>query len=512
MDTHTAWKDTCRILLGGEIGELEEFGPYLSKYLGAPTMRKSSLSSRPVWVSSTKRIPASARLISYDEIEEYGKRFGKPADIDEIKDIDSIISALRERFCYAGNVVLGNSGNVSGSDACSDANHVLHSQNAYEGSKYVAYSDRVRVNEMCFGATFPGESKFVIRGMELWRSTRCFEVLRTFTSSDCYYTANMEGCTHAMFSFNQRGKSHIIGNLQLPKDRYMEIRNKLLEDIRSELEAKKCIMSIPELLAGTGRKAAFRAPSGKPGPEIQSAFDLACRVVLGNPLGPILDYEGWLDRDVGKIMMGASAISKEPVPIAPLDFISVFGHNAVTVDEALGLGKKNIGDASGLRLSNARERLKEIAITASETVLGDHIGMKDCACYGNKSMHCFRTSCAYRSRFSSNSHWPRDSEYMFGTSIVLMSKFCIKCYNSTALTRCFEVDSCHRCSDSYFCHNCEGLTDCMFCFNAKSLRYAIGNIEVGKEKYMGMKKMLLDGIAERLKKKTLAHSIYTIGA
>lgn len=52
----------------------------------------------------------------------------------------------------------------------------------------------------------------------------------------------------------------------------------------------------------------------------------------------------------------------------------------------------------------------------------------------------------------------------------------------------------------------------MFCFNAKSLRYAIGNVEVGKEEYLKVKARILASIFERLEKeKRLAHSIFNIG-
>ncbi|MDD5337635.1 MAG: hypothetical protein PHS02_04080 [Candidatus ainarchaeum sp.] len=100
---------------------------------------------------------------------------------------------------------------------------------------------------------------------------------------------------------------------------------------------------------------------------------------------------------------------------------------------------------------------------------------------------------------------------MFGCDTIFDSAFCINCYHSVKLTRCFEMDSCRDCSDSCFCHNSEGLSNCMFCFNSKGLRYAIGNVEVGKEEYARMRKVLLDAIGKRLEKdKDLKLSIYNL--
>jgi len=52
----------------------------------------------------------------------------------------------------------------------------------------------------------------------------------------------------------------------------------------------------------------------------------------------------------------------------------------------------------------------------------------------------------------------------------------------------------------------------MFCFNVKNKRYAIGNVEVGRERFMETKRMLLAKIAGELTvKKEIAGDIYNIG-
>ena len=78
--------------------------------------------------------------------------------------------------------------------------------------------------------------------------------------------------------------------------------------------------------------------------------------------------------------------------------------------------------------------------------------------------------------------------------------FCVNCYHSNNLQRCLECDSCSNCSDCYFCHNCENLRDCLFCFNTKNKRYAIGNVEVGKEEFVRIKQLILEQIWNELEK------------
>lgn len=52
----------------------------------------------------------------------------------------------------------------------------------------------------------------------------------------------------------------------------------------------------------------------------------------------------------------------------------------------------------------------------------------------------------------------------------------------------------------------------MFCFNVKSKRYAIGNVEVGKEAYLAIKAKILKQVLEELERTaSLKYDIYNIG-
>jgi hypothetical protein len=101
---------------------------------------------------------------------------------------------------------------------------------------------------------------------------------------------------------------------------------------------------------------------------------------------------------------------------------------------------------------------------------------------------------------------------MFGSKMSYNCSLCINCYNSNNITRSFEVDSSFSCSGSYFLHNCENVHDSMFCFNVKNLRYAIGNVEVGREKFLEAKAKLTMLVVERLEKeRRLPFGIFELG-
>jgi len=173
----------------------------------------------------------------------------------------------------------------------------------------------------------------------------------------------------------------------------------------------------------------------------------------------------------------------------------------IKLDEGEELGKKSLSleSARGLSLSNAAEMLREIKLYAAESVVGENIEVEEVGQHGYSSF-CYRGDAFVYSKYCAYSFWPRSGEYIFGSDFVFSSKFCLKCYSSVNITRCFEVSHSVNCSDCYFCHNCENVHDSMFCFNVKNMKYAIGNVEVGRERYLQVKGTVLDGLKKELEK------------
>ncbi len=249
MDINDAWKSTCKILLGDEIGGMEKYGDYLRRYVDTVNEKSSSLSGKKVAISS-ENICKGAKFISHDEVEQYFKSVSSaPVSINDIKDIDSAVEAVQERAYYCGNIVLGNSGNVEKSNRCINTFYVYESQDVYD-SKYVAYSCTVRYGDYIFGSNSIGETKFGIKNFETYRDVRCMETIRTYNSSDCHFTGNVEASNNCMFTFNVRNRSHMIGNNQFSKEEYHELKAKLLEDVRETLKAKKTIPGIVDIIRG----------------------------------------------------------------------------------------------------------------------------------------------------------------------------------------------------------------------------------------------------------------------
>ncbi|MCX6769620.1 MAG: hypothetical protein NT051_02985 [Candidatus Micrarchaeota archaeon] len=241
------WKATCRVLLGQEVGALLEFEKYLAHYAEPIFEKRSFISGKPTYVS-LPNFHKGAKFISNDEAGEYCKSVSKMKfSPNDIKDIDSILQTFAGQAAYSGNLITGNSQFVEQSNSCVDSAFIFRSSDYY-GASYIAYSSNGRFDECVFGCNYTGESKFIITSYDTYKLTRCLETLRTFTSSDCYYTANLEDCSGCLFSFNQRSKRNLIGNLALPKDEYAGLKTKLIAEMAETLQKKKALPSIIELI------------------------------------------------------------------------------------------------------------------------------------------------------------------------------------------------------------------------------------------------------------------------
>lgn len=507
-----AWKQTTKVLFGQEAGELKEHEEWLLGYISPELSEHKSCASGRQTVSASPHYPDSARFLALDEVD-FHKRF-EPLSINEVKDMDSIIESLRERFIYAGSVILENSKFVSESSNVSNSFYVSNS-GGIANSKNVAYSLSIRYGENIFGVNNCGQSKFCIRMVNVGPGTRCFECFDLSNSSDCYYSFAIEDCADIMFSFCMKAKRNVIGNLQLPQDKYSQLKAKLLSELNEILRKEKSLPSLLELI-GAGKhpsppKVESEEESGDMRP-IGQAFGQVSRVVLGRQLEGIDNYGEWLSRNVIMPFKLPSASSGKQVCVSGLPFYkSLPASHIVREKEGFAISKMLRLEERHLHsLGAISENLHKIAWLTPQMHFGNNLNLIDCS-ISVDSLNCYMGCVYVRNEYCAYSFWPRNSKYVFGSEDALSCNSCIKSFYSSNLSRCFEVDSSSNSSDLYFSHNCENVNDSMFIFNAKNLRYAIGNVQYPREDYLKLRKALLGQITNELEsKKTIPWSIYTL--
>jgi hypothetical protein len=509
-ELNKAWKATCRILLKGEIGELKYYDGWLKEFLPAFGKRKSSCSGKDVILAKCDYCD-NANVISLDEAREKAA----PLSINDIKDVDTILEAIAESWEYTGNKSLGNSRFIEASDNIIDSQYVYGSANVRQ-SAYVYSSYFVNENsKYVFGSNWVSNSEFVIKG-ESCNSKRLFNSSWNVACSDMYFCFYSNGCSELIFCFNQRNKRNAIGNLALPKDKYWALKKKLLEEIKGELQKNKTFPSIFQLVPNKAPPkdiAVSAPPSAEDGDFslIERAFSSTFRILFKKDPDKLAGYENWLNKHLLQIPEVTSPFGS-PTYLSDLtrDVRMYPDKRMVTQNEAVELAKLQLNENQLESISDISEGLDRIGYflgTATE-----------------QATNCFENPIAF---YSSNVYKVGDgvfsencavdgsinySKYLFGSDRVVSSEFCINCYNSLNLRRCFELDACTNCADSYFCHNCEGLQDAMFCFNAKGKRHAIGNNGLPPEQYRQVKGVLVDQMAEEiLKNKNLQLDIFNIG-
>ena len=515
---NNAWKRTCKIIFGEEVGELKEFEEWLLDF-SEPFLSKVKGKEGEVYFSSP--IPKHANVSGFNSIKFNDKE--KQLTINEIKDIDSIIQALREKgiITYAGNIILGNSRFVEKSTNITDSIYVYKSSDVIQSSKYVAYSSRIRASTNVFGNYMVGEVNFAVRSSISYKSSRLFESYFTTYSSDIYFSHYVEGCVEALFSFYVKGKNYVIGNLELKKDKYLKIKEKLLEEIREELEKKK-LKSLFSLFRGESSKikGSLLKPS-KPPEILEKTFSDVTKTLFGKKLENIESYLPWLEEHLPTKLIEVKG--KKGRRSLPYFTEAIYKEMPLelAVDKATYENvERKLNEKDIEELTKAKRLLESIVeVLLKKEVARFVIEIKE-RCTGVVSQtplchlagNVYRVMHAYSLKECACSYYPRNSHGIFGCSYVVKSNFSIHVYHSTNINRAFEVDSSNNSFDVYFSHNVENVRECFFCFNVKNLSFAVGNLSLDKDKYLKIKEKLLEEIREELeKKKRFRWNIYNLG-
>ncbi|HIH22658.1 TPA: hypothetical protein HA238_02935 [Candidatus Micrarchaeota archaeon] len=528
MDINQAFKFTYKLLLGECNVEMDEVKDWLLSYQVPLGHKTSSVSGKPVVVSS-QSYPDDAKFISQDEIDwnnkfephetrdpKPGTQF-EPLGINEIKDLDSIVEAIQNRVAYTGNKTFGRSEQIENSDNCVDSFCVKDSHNIH-GSKYVAYSSYMRDGaEYTFGCAYSPSSKYAIHVIE-GTLIRAFESYFSASVSDVYCSYYNFDCAHLMFSFNQKGKRYCIGNLELPRERYLQLKDKLVVEIREYIEKHKrfyppfAIPGMPK--AQVMPKFAFKQPE-QDFNKIDAAFKDTCRVIFGKEIGGLKENQKFLTHGINSVESHPTSFGNT-VWFSPsfTFFGSVPKDRTISCHESEHASnlKMELSEGEDISLESLAKKLAGIAFFPTNVTEGNSVNNIEshvtyCVANSYQVSDCAHSkNCAYCNMAVA-------SENVFGCKRAVHSKFSIRLHGCTNMTACLEMEGCNNCANSMFCHNSENLDNCMFCFNTKSKRYAIGNVEVGREKYMEVKKVVMDELLKRLEaRKGLGLDIYNLGS
>jgi len=508
----TAWRNLCKLLFGRDVGGLMRFEPYLKEAMLPYTIAKSSVSGNDVYLGHDL-YPARACFVSPNELPSPAQ---SDFNINDIKDIDSLFRAAGENVAYCGNKVFEKNVNTCLVDNAINCIDVYYSHNV-RNVKKGAYISHVRESECVFGIPAFPKINYSMRCHEGINVNRMFASFYVTHSSDMYYSFNCTNCSEVIFGYNLRGKRNVIGNLELPKEKYLALKKKLTSEIADELEAKGRARSLSDIAklaaAKSDKEGDFKLIPVHPAPAgVEKAFSETAKLVLGverKPIAPFVPYlqERALPVKMVKGKFGTLA-SKPGMPLVrdlPAACLCSF-------EEAMQQNKPIISEGElSLPLAELEKAIAQKMTISLDFVDGpcrDYVDVSQCI----SSSEVYSSWDATSSQRSACSTGIIQSKYIFGGYLrMLDSEFCINSYDMTNCKRCFEIDSCTNCSACYFSHNLEGCEECILCSNVKGMRYAVLNKQLPREEYARVKKMVLDYVnAELDKKKKCGRSIFSL--
>jgi hypothetical protein len=417
---------------------------------------------------------------------------------------------------YCGNKAFGKNANVGHVDNaidCIDVYYACSVRNVKRG----AYISCARESEYIFGIPAFPKINYSIRCLEGINVNRMFETYYTNYSSDMYYSFNCYNCSDVIFGFNLRGKRHVIGNVELPREKYAELKKKLTAEIADELSKNKRAFSISDLARMNVKESAGDEeyeliPTTLPPASVEKAWCSASKIVLGEEKKGIGNYAGYLqERALPVRRLKGKFGTHTYKPLLPL-VKDIPASVLCTRDEAMKENKPLVSEKeTALALRQLARLVAKKAAFTMEMVEGETREVPEIT-QAIDSTECWSSWDATNSTRSACSTGIIQSKYIFGGYLrILDSEFCINCFEIVEAKRCFEVDSSSRTSNCYFSHNLEGCEECIFCCNAKGLHYAVFNRQMPKEEYLEVKKMLLDYVNGELgKKKMLEPNVFRL--
>ncbi len=244
-DWDKIFNSVCRVVLKDELGKLDDYAGFLTRYVDPVKSTKSSISGKAVYY--TDPYCGKSKMISFEEVNKIKI---EPLKLDEMKDIDLLRNAISERFYYSGNKVLGNSDDAVESENVFDSFHVYQSHDVMNCESVGYCQMLIKACKFSFGCSWGDTTTFCINTSETSVASRSFESGLIINTSDAYFSYNCMHCNDVIFCFNQRSTRHAIGNSVLEKDKYNSLKEKLLSEVVSDLKKNKTYPSLMDLVFG----------------------------------------------------------------------------------------------------------------------------------------------------------------------------------------------------------------------------------------------------------------------
>ncbi|MFA6907722.1 MAG: hypothetical protein WC263_02755 [Candidatus Micrarchaeia archaeon] len=241
--------------------------------------------------------------------------------------------------------------------------------------------------------------------------------------------------------------------------------------------------------------------------DLDGAFKATSKVIFGEEIGTLSEFEPYLREMLLPYQVKKSCVSGKGVMVSNLYYPG--GAKFVSQDEISllkfpPLSVNEIKDIDSL-FAAASER----AVFCGNKLFGRNTDVRDVDnCVDSSSISYGHN--IYNVKYGAYVSHMREAGHVFGVSAFPGAAHCIRLCEGVGANRCFETYYGTNLADMYYAFNCIGCSDCIFAFNLRSKRHAIGNLELPKDEYMRLKKKLVAEMADELKRKKKLFSIADI--
>lgn len=227
-----------RVLFGAEPGSIREYDEWLSRQ----NVRVSAVRTpfgQTAWVP--RNLPLfcdypEGRVVTMREALELGKHGAG----GRVEGLESGIASLGSVAFFTPELADGRNTNLIGFP------HAFNVSNAYRGhdgvnAEHIGLSSLALNAKYAYGCFRAIESQFVMKCCNSQHLNRCMEMDSCNKCSDSYFCHNSEALSDCMFCFSMKGRRHFVGNTELGKEKYSEVKPALVSQMADELRRKKSL-------------------------------------------------------------------------------------------------------------------------------------------------------------------------------------------------------------------------------------------------------------------------------
>ncbi len=241
--------------------------------------------------------------------------------------------------------------------------------------------------------------------------------------------------------------------------------------------------------------------------DIEQAFRATSKVLFGEEIGNLSGFEPYLKEMLLPYQMKKSCVSGKSVMVSNLYYPS--GAKFVSQDEISLLKFQPLNVNEIKDIDSLFAAASERSFYCGNKLFGRNTSVEDVDnCVDSSSI--FYGHNVYNSKYGAYVSHVREAEHIFGVSAFPESRQCMRICEGVGANRCFEAYYGTNLADMYYAFNCIGCSDCIFAFNLRSKRHAIGNLELPKDEFLRLKKKLVAEMADELKRKKRIFSVADI--